>query len=120
MGHLHLSLPLGRHHAEKAHADRASGPAPRLTPEFLDQAGERVGRRLRPLVPEPVRVEVPNGEAGFDWHRPDPHLSVRARIVPAEAVTLRARAGLALFAEMPLAAAAAARPSPPADRRVFN
>lgn len=117
MGHLHLSLRVARHHAEKAHE---AARAPRLILEFLDRHGAKLGGHLRPRIPEPLHVEVPNGEAGFDWHRPDPHLSVAARKVPDQAVTLRARAGLTLFAEMPLAAAAAAKPSKPADRRVFN
>jgi hypothetical protein len=120
MGHLHLSLPLGHRHAIDAHEGAAGGFAPRLTLEFLDEGGRKVGGSLRPLVPAPYRVEVPNGDAGFDWHRPDPHLSLPAKAVPEAAVTLRARAGGALFAEMPLAAASAPKPSKPAARQVFN
>src|SRR6478672_6998101 len=119
MGHLHLSVPVGHGHAEKAHEAAGGAPA-RLTLEFLDEGGNRVGGRLRPLVPQPYRVEVPNGDSGFDWHRPDPHLSVPAKAVPEGAVRLRARVGRAPFAEMALAAAAAPKPSKPADRRVFN
>lgn len=120
MGHLHLSLPVSHRHAADAHEHAAGGRPPRLTLEFLDEAGARVGGRLRPLVPAPFRIEVPNGDAGFDWHPADPHLSFPAKKVPDDAVTLRALAGLSLFAEMPLAAAAAPKPSPPADRRIFN
>jgi hypothetical protein len=121
MGLFHLSLPLGHRHAAKAHEDAApGGSAPRLTVEFLDRDDNRVGARLRPLVPEPFQAEVPNGDTAFDWHKPDPHLGVDARAVPDEAVTVRARLGATIVAAMPLAAAVAARPSPPVDRRIFN
>jgi hypothetical protein len=121
MDHVHLSVPLDHRHVAKAHADAApAAGAPRLTVEFLDKAGKRVGTRLRPPIPEPLHVEVPNGEAGFDWHAPDPHLSLGTKPIPHEAVALRAGTAARFFAEMPLSAATAAAPSPPAERRTFN
>ena len=53
MGHLHLSLPVGHRHAADAHEGAAGGSAPRVTLEFFDEAGERVGARLRPVMPAP-------------------------------------------------------------------
>jgi hypothetical protein len=118
---LHISLRFGHGHAAKAHRDAPPGGAPpRMTVEFLDKDGNTVGSRLRPVVPPPFHAEVPNGDAGMNWHKPDPHLNVAPRSVPDEAVAIRARAGATVVAQMPLAAAASAKPSPPADRRVFN
>ena len=117
---LHISLPFARHHAESAHAAAAPGATPRARLEFLDRSGARVGAALRPAMPVPIHAEVPRGDGGFAWHAPDSHLSVAAKDVPAGAVAVRAVAGGALLAAMPLAAAAAPQPSPPADRHVFN
>jgi hypothetical protein len=115
----HLSLRLAPEPLAAAAAASGSAPA-RLTLEFLDAAGEPTGRRVRPVVPAPVVVEVPSGTAGFDRQSIVPPVSVAAAGIADEAVTVRARAGGVLLAEMPLSAAAARAPHPPADRRVFN
>jgi hypothetical protein len=118
---LHISLPFGHGHAAKAHDDTPpGGTPPRMTVEFLDKDGNQVGGRLRPLVPQPVHAEVPSGDAGMNWHKADPHLSATAGSVPDEAVAVRARSGATVVAEQPLAAATSAKPSPPADRKLFN
>lgn len=118
---LHISLPFGHRHAAKAHADTApGGTPPRMTVEFLDKDGQTVGGRMRPLVPEPVHAEVPSGDAGMDWHKTDPHVTVAPKTVPGDAVAVRARSGGIVVAQLPLAAAASAKPAPPAERQTFN
>src|SRR5439155_10792854 len=111
----------GHRHAAKAHADAPpGGRPPRMTVEFLDKDGQTVGSALRPVVPPPLHAEVPSGDAGMDWHKPDPHLTIAPKSVPDAAVAVRARAGATVVAQIPLAAAVTAKPSPPTDRLVFN
>lgn len=117
---LHLSLPIARRHAEAAHREASGRAAPRAMLEFLNREGSRVGARLRPKIPQPLRVEVPAGDGRMAWHGIDPHLSVAAKTVPAGAASVRALSHGAPIAAFSLAAAAAPKPSAPAARRVFN
>ncbi|MBV8686394.1 MAG: hypothetical protein JOZ90_06605 [Alphaproteobacteria bacterium] len=121
MAERHLSIWLsGPGGPEALEAVEAPARPARLSIEFLDSRGRRVGRRASVAVPDPLPVEVPAERGRLDWARVTPPLSLAGREVADRAVSLRAFSDEAVFAEMPLEAAAAPAPAKPTARRVFN
>ena len=97
----------------------AAAPSDTIAIELLDSARRPLGPPVETRRPEPHLVEIPSGESGFDWTAARAPLSLPLDDVPQEAAFVRATAAGAAL-DLPLAAAAAASPGPPADRRVFN
>ncbi|HYJ53460.1 MAG TPA: M64 family metallopeptidase [Allosphingosinicella sp.] len=123
MAGAHLSIPINPAKLLASDGDfglaahSAAGP---LSLQFVD-ADERPLGKPRPLeMPRPVAMEVPGGAGGFDWHKTLPPASVAVARIPAAAAAVHAFAGDNLMAAMPLAAAMAPGPTPPASRKIFN
>lgn len=87
--------------------------------ELLDEDDNPVAEPVDVDVPEPVRMEVPSGGAGFEWKEARPPLSLPLDSGVAGAAKVRARAGSRILGFAPLTTASV-KPGPPADRRVFN
>lgn len=106
----HVSLWLDNFSAEGAELDL----------HFVDAAGKRTGTPVAAARPQPVHVEVPGGAGGFDWKKVSPPVSLAVDNVADHATGVHAFAGATLLAAMPLAAAAPAKPGPPAARKSYN
>ena len=100
-------------------AERADGPID-ATLELLDARRRPLGKPISIARPKSAWVEVPSGEAGFEWSEAYEPLSLALDELPEEAAFVRAHMAGARVVEVPLAAALAARAQAPADRRVFN
>ncbi|MFL6862621.1 MAG: M64 family metallopeptidase [Allosphingosinicella sp.] len=125
MAGAHLSIPIDparlrpprRAGIAASAAPEAAGP---LRLQFVDAQDRPVGRPRLLDPPRPMRVEVPGGAGGFDWHEALPPASLAVASIPAAAAGVRAFAGPRLVAAVALAAVAMAGPRPPASRKVFN
>ena len=123
MAGAHLSIPINLAKLVSADADfglTGTAAARPLSLQFVD-ADERPVGRPRPLeMPRPVAMEVPGGAGGFDWRKALPPASLQVARIPVAAAAVHAFAGNNLLAALPLAAAVASGPAPPAARKVFN
>ena len=88
--------------------------------ELLDSERRPLGDPISIARPKSAWVEVPSGEAGFEWSEAREPLSLALDELPEEAAFVRTRLAGTIAIELPLAEAAAARARAPADRRVFN
>jgi IgA peptidase M64 len=121
MADVHLSLWLEPEPSELEGVAPSLEAAPRsATIELLDSERNPLGSPIEVELAEPMAVEVPSGDAGFDWTRARAPVSLPLEELPEGAAFVRASAAGALLAEMALTEAAAPSPKPPTDRRVFN